>query len=104
MCPTRVDAVEKRFCGLERTTLIQNSSQLCGWLGREHGGSIPLAAERAGFGALPGLRPSDSPRKHRWAEIRTVTTLRCEPDRPTPPSIGSHAPLNAAIASSRVGA
>ena len=24
MCPTRVDAVEKRFCGLERTTLIQN--------------------------------------------------------------------------------
>jgi len=24
MCPTRLDAVEKRFCGLERTTLIQN--------------------------------------------------------------------------------
>ena len=62
MCPTRVDAVEKRFCGLERTTLIQNSPQLCSWLGREHGGSIPLAGERAGFGALPGLRPSDSPR------------------------------------------
>jgi hypothetical protein len=39
-----------------------------------------------------------------WPRYAQVTTLRCEPDRPTPPSIGSHASLNTAIASARVGA